>query len=168
MRTNGHVQTGSRQTAARRLSGHLKYLEQGALAAGYGLFSASADKVTRRAALDDLLAHTSNRVQYHRLVLAPDTEARVPDLCAWTRAVLGDLADGQGRALHWYAMTHQQVGQPHVHVVLAGAGERYDTGQCGPVRLGAAEYEQLAVSGRIHAEKDIPALLCSTVNEVSQ
>lgn len=139
-----HTQTGSRQTAARRLSGYLNYLEQDAQAAGSGLFLALAERVSRRAALDDLLAHTSNRVNYHRLVLSPEMDTCVADLRAWTRTVLEALADAQGTVLHWYAAVHCQADQLHVHVVLAGAGERYDTGQCAPVRLGSAEYTWLA------------------------
>lgn len=139
-----HTQTGSRQTAARRLSGYLNYLEQDALASGCGLFSALADRVSRRTAMDDLLAHTSNRVNYHRLVLAPDSAVCSADLRAWTRALLGALAEAQGMTLPWYAAVHCQAGQPHVHVVLAGAGEYHETGQRVPVRLGPAEYAWLA------------------------
>lgn len=154
MRVHGQAQQGSRQTAARRLSGHLHYLEQD----GADLFSAGCERVPRQAAKDDLLARTSNRVQYHRLVLAPDPEAGVPDVRAWTRAVLGDLANACGQTLHWYAAVHGQPGQPHVHVVLAGTGERDDTGRREPVRLGAAAYALLAASGRLHRDEAIPAL----------
>lgn len=164
MRVHGQTQRGSRQMAARRLSGHLKYLEQG----GAGLFSANGDKVPRRVALDDVLKHTASRVQYHRLVLAPDPEVRVPDLCAWTRAVLDDLANEQGKALHWYAVIHLQRGQPHVHVVLAGAGKNYATGQREPVRLSATEYEQLTVSGCLHSDEVLLVLPDNTASEVNQ
>jgi hypothetical protein len=167
MHVKGQTQRGSRQTAARRLSGHLHYLEGGALSAGYGLFSASADSVTRRAALDDLLARASNRVQYHRLVLAPDPEAGVPDLRAWTRAVLGDLADAHGQRLHWYAVAHTQAGQPHVHVVLAGTGECYATGRREPVRLGTAAYTLLAASGQVHTDEDVSSVHSRRESEAS-
>jgi len=81
------------------------------------------------------MAHTSHRVSYHTFVLSPGDDEPVQDWQQWTRDVLADLEEQQGKDLHWYAVHHSNTEHEHVHVVLAGAGEDRETGWEEAVKL---------------------------------
>src|SRR5213595_798738 len=63
-----------------------------------------------------------------------------------------DLEESQGRELHWYAVKHDNTDNPHVHVVVAGAGENLETGKLEPVKLYHQDYELLRESGHEHSD----------------
>ncbi len=75
----------------------------------------------RRDAVDDVMEHTSSSVSYHKIVLSPGEDEPVQDWQEWTREVMVDLEEQQGKDLHWYAVHHSNTEHEHVHVVLAGA-----------------------------------------------
>ena len=60
----------------------------------------------------------------HRLMLSPSDAERPEDLRAMTYRVMRGLEVDTGRALAWVAVEHRNTDQPHVHIVLAGGGER--------------------------------------------
>jgi type IV secretory pathway VirD2 relaxase len=113
-------------SAAGHLNSHLKYLEHRSRddlerLEDRSIFSREDDDVERRAAVNDVMEHTSHSVSYHKIVLSPGDDEPVQNWRAWTREVMADLEDEQGKDLHWYAVVHQNTDHPHVHVVVAGA-----------------------------------------------
>ena len=108
--------------------------------------------MSRQDATDDVMSHTSTSVNYHKIVLSPGEDEPVQDWREWTRNVMHDLEEEQGRELHWYAVNHNNTDNPHVHVVVAGAGENHETGKEEPVKLYAHEYEQMRELGREHSD----------------
>ncbi|MDP9372346.1 MAG: relaxase/mobilization nuclease domain-containing protein [Chloroflexota bacterium] len=78
-------------------------------------------------------AHHRHSVAAHRLILSPSADTPPDDLRRMTREVLGRLEAARGQTLHWVATEHRNTTHPHVHVILAGSGERND--QARAVRL---------------------------------
>ncbi len=81
----------------------------------------------------------------HRLILSPADEVTPEDLRALTRAVLGRLEDERGLTLHWAAVEHRHSDHPHVHIVLAGGGDRPTLGgqERAEVRLATSDYARM-------------------------
>ena len=84
-------------------------------------------------------------------MLKPQDEP-IADWKEWTRDVMHDLEARQCHELHWYAVKHDNTDNPHVHVVLAGAGENLETGKVEPVKLYRDDYQALRESGHNHSD----------------
>ena len=58
---------------------------------------------------------------------------------------MGRLEDEQGLTLHWAAVEHRHSDHPHVHIVLAGGGDRPALGgeERAEVRLSTADYARM-------------------------
>ena len=116
------------------------------------LFTARTEELGPQEARALLLEHAGRRVAYHRLILSPGVP--VEDLQRWTRLVLADLSRHLGQELHWVAAAHRNTAHPHVHLLLAGTGERVRGGRvvahslCGP-----EEYALLRESGDRHGRE---------------
>ena len=148
----GYVR-GNRRAAAIKLASHIKYLEHRPRGADETredrtIFSDQKDAVGRHQAIDDVMAHTSSAVNYHKVVLSPSQEEPVSDWREWTRRVMRDLEEFKGQELHWYAVKHNNTDDPHVHVVLAGSGERFTNGRPQAVKMYAQDYAFLRERGR--------------------
>lgn len=157
-RGTGYVKA-SRASAYTRLAAHLKYIEhrsrsEGETRESRRIFGKEADHASRRVALADVMAHTSSAVSFHKIVLSPGENEPVQDWHAWTREVMADLEEHQGRELHWYAVQHNNTNHPHIHVVLAGGGEHLVTGRPATVKMVPHDYALLRESGRTHSEHD--------------
>jgi type IV secretory pathway VirD2 relaxase len=156
---SGYVR-GNREAARARLGSHFKYVEHRSMDLEYEtrddrrIFSKDQDVVSRRDAVDDVMEHTSTSVNYHKVVLSPGEDEPIHDWREWTREVMADLEERQGKELHWYAVVHQNTDNPHVHVVIAGAGEDHETGEIEPVKLYADDYRAMRESGHEHSEYD--------------
>ncbi len=156
---SGYVR-GNRQAAAARLTSHMKYTEHRSkdlereTRDDRRIFSKDQDVVSRKDAVDDVMEHTSTSVNYHKIVLSPGQDEPIQDWREWTREVMHDLEERQGHALHWYAVKHDNTDNPHVHVVLAGAGENLETGKTEPVKLYRDDYQALRESGHEHSEHE--------------
>jgi hypothetical protein len=154
---SGYVR-GNREKASTRLGSHLKYTEHRSKDAeretrdDRRIYSKDQDVVSRKDATNDIMEHTSTNVNYHKIVLSPGQDEPIRDWREWTREVMADLEERQGRALHWYAVNHNNTENPHVHVVLAGAGENLETGKTEPVKMYAPDYQAMRESGREHSE----------------
>jgi type IV secretory pathway VirD2 relaxase len=141
------VRGGDRKAASSHLNAHFKYIEHRPRNPAHEqrddrrLFSKDQDVVNRREAVDDVMEHTSARVSYHQIVLSPAEDEPVWDWRQWTRDVMADLEEAQGKELHWYAAYHQNTDNPHVHVVVAGAGYDWETGERETVKLSRQDYE---------------------------
>jgi hypothetical protein len=88
-------------------------------------------------------------VHYHKIVLSPADDEPIENWREWTRDVMSDLEEMQGKELHWYAVSHQNTEHPHIHVVLAGAGEDPETGEQEPVKLYQEDYQRLRREHRL-------------------
>jgi len=91
------------------------------------LFDAHGEVADRAAARALLAAAIGPMVAFHRLILSPGRRrglVRLIDLQTCTRLVLMDLGHELGQQLVWVAAVHRNTGEPHVHVLLAGAAVR--------------------------------------------
>lgn len=153
-----YVRGGDRKVASSHLKAHFKYIEHRSHDLEHEqrddrrLFSKDSDVVHRREAVDDVMEHSSSRVSFHKIVLSPSEEEPVLDWRQWTREVMADLEETQQKELHWYAVRHENTAHPHVHVVVAGAGYDWETGEKTTVKLTRQDYEQLRESGHNHSE----------------
>jgi type IV secretory pathway VirD2 relaxase len=151
----------------------MKYLEYRALGEEEShesrhIFNDESDHVSRKEAMDDVMSHTSTSVNFHKMVLSPDENEPVEDWREWTREVMSDLEERKGLELHWHAVHHENTDHPHVHVVVAGAGEREETGELEPVKLYADDYQFLRESGHEHSDHDLYAHIRETVQELDR
>jgi type IV secretory pathway VirD2 relaxase len=155
---SGYVK-GNKQAAQSRLGAHFGYIEHRAMNRELEtrddrrIFSKDEDVVSRKNAVEDVMDHTSGSVNYHKIVLSPGEDEPINDWREWTRDVMSDLEERQGKDLHWYAVKHDNTDNPHVHVVLAGAGENRESGKSEPVRMYAPDYQSMRESGREHSER---------------
>jgi len=121
------------------------------------LFDAHGDVAGQAAARAILTAAIGPKVVFHRLVLSPGRRAgvvRLIDLRTWTRLLLMDLGHALGQRLVWVAAAHRNTDDPHIHVLLAGAGERTQwphTGTIRGVELRTPQYALLRERGDVRA-----------------
>ncbi len=154
---SGYVR-GNREAARARLSSHMKYIEHRSKDPEVEsrddrrIFSKDEDVVNRRDAIDGTMEHTSTSANYHKIVLSPGEDEPITDWKEWTREVMHDLEERKGQELHWHAVKHENTDNPHVHVVLSGAGEEKETGKEQAVKMYSPDYRFLEGSGREHSE----------------
>ena len=110
-----------------------------------------AGPVDRREAYALLDRYRDPGVAAHRLILSPSGDEGGADLRALTRRALRELEKDKGQALHWVAVEHRNTANPHVHVLLCGAGER-DGAPC-QVRLGRGDFGRLREEGHAHCRE---------------
>ena len=162
-----------RASAASHLGAHLKYLEHRSRdeqesREDRAIFSKDDDQVNRRDAVDDVMGHTSGSVSYHKIVLSPGDDEPVQDWREWTREVMADLEEEQGIDMHWYAVHHSNTEHEHVHVVIAGAGENWETGLEEAVKLYREDYQVLRESGHDHSDHDFYYQLDTLLEELDR
>lgn len=106
--------------AAGRLIAHGKYLERdGAGAEGERgqFYDREHDEVDAHPRLEEW-AHADKR--HFRLMLAPESGARIEDLKDFTRATMARMERDLGFELDWVAVDHHNTDNPHVHIILRG------------------------------------------------
>jgi type IV secretory pathway VirD2 relaxase len=106
--------------AAGRLIAHGKYLERdGAGAEGEKgqFYDREHDEVDAHPRLEEW-AHADKR--HFRLMLAPESGARIEDLKDFTRATMARMERDLGFELDWVAVDHHNTDNPHVHIILRG------------------------------------------------
>ncbi len=174
MIAKGKFVRGNLANATSHLKRHMCYLEHRSrdleleLRADRHLFNGERDHIDRREAVDDVMGHTSTGVNYHKLILSPGEDEPVYDYHQWTRDVMEDLQEWHGHELHWYGVVHQNTDHPHVHVVIAGAGENLDTGKIETVKLYRWDYEHLRESGRAFSEYDFRTQFLDELHELDR
>lgn len=161
---------GDPAAAQARLVAHLKCVEHRKRTENESrddrrLFTKDEDRVTRSAAVQDVMNRASTQVAYHKIVLSPGEDEPITDWRKWTRAVMDDLEKKQGRELHWYAVKHDHTDNPHVHVVLAGAGDNQISGKREAVKMDRSDYELLRQSGIDRSDHDWSRQKASHVSE---
>jgi len=84
--------------------------------------------------------------RHMRLMLAPESGARIEDLKDFTRATMAQMQRDLGTPLDWVAVDHHNTDNPHVHVILRG--RRRD----GPDLIIPRDY---ATRGLRHAAREV-------------
>lgn len=169
-RGSGYVR-GNRDAARARLTSHFKYIEHRSREPCESrddrrIFTKESNDVPRRDAANMVMSHTSTSVNYHKIVLSPSSEEPVHDWQEWTRQVLNNLEEAQGKELHWYAVHHQNTEHSHVHVVLAGAGYNQETNREEPIKLYSKDYAVLREAGHEHSDYHFQQLLKEQFQEL--
>jgi len=171
MIAKGRFVKGNRREAGKRLSAHFKYIEhrtrtEQETRQDRHIFSKVSDDVKRSEAIDDIMDHISSSVNYHKIVLSPSQDEPIEDWREWAREVMHDLEEYQGRNLHWYGVFHNNTDNPHVHVVVAGAGEDFETGKTEAVKLYPQDYQFIRESGREHSDYEHNRFIRETAQEL--
>jgi len=150
----GYV-TGPRAEAGQRLEAHLKYIQYRAGEEGEGprtVFGETENTLALREAHGMILDQGRDGLRFHKIVISPAESERVGDWHAFTRQVMDDLGQRVGLQLTWCATVHENTDHPHVHIVLAGDGERAD-GQVVQARLYTPHYDYLRERAQWHTEQ---------------
>jgi len=106
--------------AAGRLIAHGKYLERdGAGPDGEQgrFYDREQEAVDARPRLEEWAQEDK---RHFRLMLAPESGARIEDLKDFTRATMARMERDLGFELDWVAVDHHNTDNPHVHVILRG------------------------------------------------
>jgi hypothetical protein len=156
-----YVKGGKRKDVGNKLSAHFKYnqyrsMGQSETKEDRYIFTQESDHIQRREAVDDVMTHTSSSVNYHKIVLSPADYEHIDDYRQWTRDVMHDLEEKKGVKLHWYAVVQaherENTNTPHIHLVLAGAGEDTQIGKTKVVRMTYNDdYKYMREQGREHS-----------------
>ncbi len=133
-------------SGAAKLIAHGKYLERDG-AGPEGERGQFYDQEQDRAEAAPRLAEWAAEDKRHmRLMLAPESGARIEDLKDFTRATMAQMERDLGMPLEWVAVDHHNTDNPHVHVILRG--RRRD----GPDLIIPREY---ATWGLRHAAREV-------------
>ena len=106
--------------AAGRLLAHGKYLERdGAGSDGEKgqFYDCDRDEVDANPRLEEWAQEDK---RHFRLMLAPESGARIEDLKDFTRATMAQMERDLGFELDWVAVDHHNTDNPHVHIILRG------------------------------------------------
>ncbi len=107
------------------------------------------DGTISRADADRMLReHQNGNFLVHRVTLSPSDRERPEDLRDMTRYVLAELENEKGQRLHWFAVEHKNTDHHHVHVMIAGTGERESDGATRGVKLTKDDYAAMREDGR--------------------
>lgn len=106
--------------AAGRLIAHGKYLERDGAGPGGEkgqFYDGDRDEVDANPRLEEWAQEDK---RHFRLMLAPESGARVEDLKDFTRATMARMERDLGAPLDWVAVDHHNTDNPHVHIILRG------------------------------------------------
>lgn len=103
-----------------KLIAHGKYLERdgsGADGEPGQFYDREEDKAEAYPKLETWAEEDKRHV---RIMLAPESGARIEDLKDFTRAIMKQMERDLGMPLDWVAVNHHNTDNPHVHVILRG------------------------------------------------
>ncbi len=107
------------------------------------------DGTISRAGADRMLREYQNgNFLIHRITLSPSDRERPSDLQDLTRYLMAALEEEKRQQLHWFAVEHKNTDHHHVHVMIAGAGEREGDGATRSVMLTREDYALMREGGR--------------------
>ncbi len=107
-------------SGAGKLIAHGKYLERDG-AGPEGEPGQFYDHEQERVEAGPQLAEWADKDKRHmRVMLAPESGARIEDLKDFTRATMAQMERDLGMPLEWVAVDHHNTDNPHVHVILRG------------------------------------------------
>ncbi len=111
------------------------------------IFTRDGD-ISRAHAHRMLREHQNGNFLVHRITLSPSDRECPQDLRDMTRYVLAELEKEKSQRLHWFAVEHRNTDHHHVHVMIAGAGERESDGATRSVKLTREDYASMREGGR--------------------
>src|SRR5262249_34408739 len=104
--------------AAGKLLAHGQYLERDA-AGPDGQKGETYDRELDQVEATERLEEWANADPRHfRLMLSPESGARMGDMKDFTRATMARMERDLGAELEWVAVDHHNTDDPHVHVIL--------------------------------------------------
>jgi type IV secretory pathway VirD2 relaxase len=107
-------------SGAGKLIAHGKYLERDGVGPE-GEPGQFYDHEQDRVEAGPRLAEWADKDKRHmRVMLAPESGARIEDLKDFTRATMAQMERDLGMPLEWVAVDHHNTDNPHVHVILRG------------------------------------------------
>jgi len=107
------------------------------------------DGTISRAEADKMLReHQNGNFLVHRITLSPSDREQPEDLQDLARYVLAKLEKENDQRLHWFAVEHRNTDHHHVHVMIAGTGERESDGVTRGVKLTKEDYGSMREDGR--------------------
>ena len=104
------------------LSRHLTYLKrEGVSRDGEDahMFDANSDAVDER----EFAERCQDDRHHFRFIISPEDAAKMDDLRAFTRELMGDAERDLGTKLDWVAVDHWNTDNPHVHVLVRGRAD---------------------------------------------
>ena len=163
------------KAACGQLAAHFKYIEHRSLDEtetrdDRRIFNEHSDVINRKDAIRDVMEHASNGQRdayYHKIMLSPASDIPIGDYRQWTRNVMNDLEQKQGKKLYWYAVQHHNTEHNHVHIIIAGAGESRETGKLEAIIFRPEDYTFLKERGREHSELAHQQLIQETLREIN-
>jgi len=106
------------------------------------------DTISRAGADRMMREHQNGNFVVHRVTLSPSDRERPEDLRDMARYVMAQLEHQKGQRLHWFAVEHRNTDHHHVHVMIAGAGERELDGAMRSVKLTKEDYASMREEGQ--------------------
>lgn len=61
---------------------------------------------------------------HFRFIVSPEDAGDMPDLRAFTRELMTDMAKDLGTRLDWVAVDHWNTDNPHIHILVRGPRTR--------------------------------------------
>jgi hypothetical protein len=148
----------SEEKAAARLKSHLKYLQyrqhnwEREQIKGRYFFNRQSDNIDHSWLHQSIIQRPIGSVYYYCLLFSPAHDEPVNDWRYWTRAILRDLENSFEQDLNWYAIVHDEIETPYVHVVVQGMGKHQNNGQVLPVTFNAHDFAYLCERGRAYSQ----------------
>lgn len=156
--TKARASKVSEEKAAARFKSHLKYLQyrqhnqERVQIKGRHFFNRQSNNVDRCCIHQSIMQRRIGNVYYYCLLFSPAHDEPVDDWRYWTRTILRDLENRFGQILNWYAIVHDEIKMPHVHVLLQGIGKHQNNGQVLPVTFNTHDFVYLCERGRVYSQ----------------
>lgn len=107
------------------------------------------DSTVARTDADRMLReHQNGNYLVHRITISPSDRERPEDLRDMTRYMMAELEKEKGQRLHWFAVEHRNTDHHHVHVMIAGTGQRESDGATRGVKFSKSDYAAMREDGR--------------------
>ena len=164
----------TREKATAALKSHLKYLHYRQHNSGRvrknrrHFFSKNAQHVHRPWIEQDIMHEQAGSIYYHYLLLSPAHDEPIHDWRQWTCAIMHDLEKRFGQELNWYAVIHNKIEMPHVHVILQGMSKNQKNGRTLPVTFNAHDFAYLRERGRAYSEYEQQRSLAEQLRAIDQ
>lgn len=155
--TTVRISKVSEEKATARLKSHLKYLQyrqhnrEREQIKGRHFFNRQSNNVNRCCIHQSIMQGRIGNVYYYCLLFSPAHDEPVNDWRYWIRAILRDFENHFGHDLNWYAIVHDEIEMPHVHVIVQGIGKHQNNKRILPVIFNAHDFAYLRERGKAYS-----------------
>ena len=104
------------------LARHISYLERDGVTRDgrdASMFDARSDESDREGFAD----RCEDDRHHFRFIVSPEDAGDMPDLRAFTRELMTDMAKDLGTRLDWVAVDHWNTDNPHIHILVRGVAD---------------------------------------------